>query len=149
MTGLGEGMGKMGGKLQQKQHKLTSKTATIATTTTAREKPRTTRIHAKTTVTTRSFHPDWISVRERCFRIPMGIMAIILTIPILRAIVSTVKEAGDETGVEHTLVCGIDANVYANSSPAFKPGKQQGCAEFYAQNVWQYCLARQRVLHIN
>ena len=52
MTGLGEGMGKMGGKLQQKQHKLTSKTATIATTTTAREKPRTTRIHAKTTVTT-------------------------------------------------------------------------------------------------
>lgn len=51
------------------------------------------------------------------------------TIPVLRAVVSAVKQVEADTGVSHTLVCGMDANVYADSSHP-KPGMKQGCAEF-------------------
>jgi hypothetical protein len=56
------------------------------------------------------------------------------TIPVLRAVVAAVKQEEAETGVAHTLVCGMDANVYANASNP-KPGKMQGCAEFGAAAV--------------
>jgi hypothetical protein len=52
------------------------------------------------------------------------------TIPMLRAVVDTIKQVEAETGVALTLVCGMDANTYANKAASYKPGKQQGCAEF-------------------
>jgi hypothetical protein len=57
------------------------------------------------------------------------------SIPVLRAVVAAVKQEEAETGVALTLVCGMDANVYANGAASYKAGKQQGCAEFGAAAV--------------
>eukprot|EP00941_MAST-03F_sp_MAST-3F-sp1_P004876 g4876.t1 len=52
------------------------------------------------------------------------------SIPVVEAVVATRADLISSTGIEHTLVIGMDANVYNDNDPHFKPGVHTGIVEF-------------------